>query len=257
MLRKSRNKSVKNPDNKTDENTVLPEDSFIDGEDQFKNKDHMGLFSKEIPGHPLSGGESQELVFYAKMYLSLELISLLQGMAILFIYSYISYDKMNKSFRFIRNYNFDYMFVVWYIIWITRKYAVVHTNAARLPARVDRPDQYVYQIMAKSGDLVDAPYVRLANTGAQGRFNRAQRAAGHMDESIALFTTGSLLSTFAVGPVLLPILIFWAVNRVNFVNVYKESNNKRTSAARMCIYMEGTLFFYASINSRGRLFEFF
>ena len=125
--------------------------------------------------------------------------------------------------------------------FLKRRYAVCHVNATRLPARVDRPDQMIYQIMAQKGALADAPYVLLANTGAQGRFNRAQRAAQHFDETIALITTGALLGFFAVGPLMLPLVVPWAGARVTFTNVYKQSNNDRLGPVRLCIRMEGLI----------------
>ena len=52
--------------------------------------------------------------------------------------------------------------------------ASINANGARLPAKLDRPDQHIYQIMAEKGPLANAPYVLMATTGAAGRFNRAQ-----------------------------------------------------------------------------------
>ena len=69
---------------------------------------------------------------------------------------------------------------------------------ARAPARVDRPDQHIYKIMASDGSLKDAPNVLMATTGAAGRFNRAQRAVFNMDETLPLV----LANTFLAGAIL-------------------------------------------------------
>ena len=90
----------------------------------------------------------------------------------------------DKKFAFIHEYSLGYVFLAHYIVYLTRLYAAINCNGARSPARLDRPDQHIYRIMAKQGELSSAPYVLMANTGAAGRFNRATRAAANMDESI-------------------------------------------------------------------------
>lgn len=113
----------------------------------------------------------------------------------------------------------------------------LNANGARAACRLGRPDQHVYKIMSDSagsnsvpsGTLADAPYVLMAGTGAVGRFNRAQRAAANMDESIALFATGTLLSASVFGPLGFAVALLQAWGRITFANKYKEDAGMRLS----------------------------
>lgn len=142
---------------------------------------------------------------------------------------------------------------------MSRFYASINANGTRGPARVERPDQHVrcpvsqshrgancahlvraalfglhadfgqvYEIKAKSGTLVDAPYVLMATTGFAGRFNRAQRACSNMDEGLHLFISGLLLQGAVFGPLAMVVALVYAYGALRFANDYTESLASRT-----------------------------
>merc|ERR1712232_1384056 len=92
----------------------------------------------------------------------------------------------DKKFKLINDYQLGYVFLAVWMLAITRAVQVCIATGSRAPALVDRPDQHVYKVMAASGSLKDAPYVMMANTGAQGRFNRAQRGVFNTDETMPM-----------------------------------------------------------------------
>jgi hypothetical protein len=51
----------------------------------------------------------------------------------------------------------------------------------------------------------NAPLVLMANTGYEGRFNRAQRGAFNTDEALPLYLTHLLLAGAVFGPVVVPL----------------------------------------------------
>jgi hypothetical protein len=110
--------------------------------------------------------------------------------------------------------------VTWYIVFVTRTYMAINANGARKPARIDRPDQHIYKIMTNKKPLCDAAYVLMEGSGAGGRFNRAQRAAAHMDESLPLYLTGAMLTACVFGPISVIISLIYACARVGYANSY-------------------------------------
>ena len=73
----------------------------------------------------------------------------------------------------------------------------------------------------------NAPYVLMVNTGAAGRFNRAQRAAFNMDEGLPLFISSLVLAGLCFGPVAMLPALFSFFGRIKFANDYKEDLERR------------------------------
>merc|ERR1712039_874465 len=107
----------------------------------------------------------------------------------------------DKKFGLIHEFELGYVYLAVWIIAMSRAFLVCNANGARAPARVDRPDQHVYKIMAASGNLKDAPYVMMADTGPQGRFNRAHRGVFNFDEAMPAVLANIILSGFVFGPI--------------------------------------------------------
>jgi len=93
--------------------------------------------------------------------------------------------------------------------------------------RDDRPDQHVYQLMAETGPLADAPYVMLTNVGPVGRFNRAQRACYNLDESMPLFLVGLMLVAAVFGPLAPCVAAVYAYGAATYARLYKNDLNQR------------------------------
>merc|ERR1711924_452964 len=114
-----------------------------------------------------------------------------------------------------------------WVICYTRSSVVCIANGARAPARVDRPDQHVYKVMVQAGTLKDAPYVMMATTGPQGRFNRAQRGVFNMDESGPYLMANIVAASSIFGPLVLVLCILVAYGRVTFARKYKNAAGDR------------------------------
>ena len=141
--------------------------------EQFIGRDGMGLIPDD-KGKIKTEAEAR--VFYFKMigkYVAFQMP--LAATAIYYGIGFLS-PRQAELYRgklvLIREYDLGYIYLAWYLIFLARLYAVINSNGARAPARVDRPDQYAYQIMAESGPLANGPYVLMTTTGAIGRFNR-------------------------------------------------------------------------------------
>jgi len=143
-----------------------------------------------------------------------------------FLLKYVTPSTMStsdKKLAFIYEYQIGYVYAAWFVIYLTRMYVMINANGARAAARLDRPDQHIYKIMAETGPLAGAPYVLLATTGAAGRFNRAQRAALNMDEGLPLFLSATLLAGSVFGPLVVGLALLNMYGRVTFANGYKAS----------------------------------
>merc|ERR1719408_467277 len=103
---------------------------------------------------------------------------------------------------------------------------IVNANGARAEARVDRPDQHVYRVMDQNASK-DAPYVLMAGTGPQGRFNRAQRGVFNTDESLPLVLVATLLTAFVFGAMVCIILLGLSFGAITFGCKYKEASSAR------------------------------
>jgi len=203
-------------------------------EDEFSRRDASGLTPTFIHGAQSStqaeSATRQGLfkkigVIYFVIAPLLALV-LLWGMCKL---SPTSSDQYAERMELMRKYDLGWLYAAVYILNLTRTYASINAIGARAAARVDRPDQHAYRIMAnpqcKDGHskLSDAPYVLMENVGPAGRFNRAQRAAFHFDEGLEL-----LLSTIFLVGVVVPQLVFgltavYCVNRKMYTDVYTGS----------------------------------
>ena len=136
-------------------------------------------------------------------------------------------SRVGTKLAFIKEWELGYLYAVWYAAFVGKTYAMMNANCARGPARVDRPDQFVFQIMDAKGPLKDAPYVLLANEGPLGRFNRAQRAAANLDETLPLFITGLLLTAAVYGPIAFAISLLYLYGAIQFAESYKEATKLR------------------------------
>mmetsp|Transcript_34435 Transcript_34435/g.88327 ORF Transcript_34435/g.88327 Transcript_34435/m.88327 type:complete len:236 (+) Transcript_34435:52-759(+) len=197
-------------------------------EDEFKDRDAMGL----QPQTEKTQTEEQELCKYFKM-----LVVAMPIAGQVFAWSsYLILTKLlgmeaalNTKFAFIHEHELGYVFLAVWLVGYTRAVIVTNANAARAPARVDRPDQHVYKVMAASGPLKDAPYVMMAGTGPQGRFNRAQRGVINTDEALPLLVPAVVLTSSVFGPMIALLILLWAYGRITFAFKYKESTKARVA----------------------------
>jgi len=195
-------------------------------EDEFQNRDGMGL-------QPLTEKTPTEAAETGKYRIFLLLVIPLVGQFLAWS-TYFCAAKLceqqgvyDKKFAFIHEYQLGYVYLAIWIITMARSLLVINANGARGPARVDRPDQHIYKIMAAGGDLKDAPYVLMAGTGAQGRFNRAQRGVFNTDESLPLLVGNIILSGLVFGPIIAGLALLIGFGRVLFGLKYKESPKSR------------------------------
>lgn len=197
-------------------------------EDEFDGRDASGL----EPNTEKTPTEEAETAKYAKMLLVVvPLIGQTLAWSTYFVAAYLAGQKeiYASKFAFISEHQLGYVFLAVWIIGMARSVNVVNANGARGPARVGRPDQHAYKIMACSGPLKDAPYVMMAGTGPQGRFNRAQRGVFNGDEAMPLMLAWTVLAGSALGPVVLVPVLLASYGRITFGKKYKESLKGRSA----------------------------
>jgi len=195
-------------------------------EDEFKNRDSQGL----QPYTEKTATEEQETSKYQSMLLfKLPLIGQALCWSIYLVCGRVlgQQEVYDKKFEVIHEYQLGYIFLAVWIVCMTRSASICQANGARAPARVDRPDQHVYRIMSASGPLKDSPYVMMANTGPQGRWNRAQRGVFNADESMPMVLVNCILAASVFGPVVPCICLLIAYGRVTFTVKYKQSASAR------------------------------
>merc|ERR1712154_658166 len=66
-----------------------------------------------------------------------------------------------------------------------------------------------------------------ANTGLQGRFNRAQRGVFNTDKNLPAVLVQTLLTGFVFGPIVAVVLVLVMLGRVTFGCKYKQSTGAR------------------------------
>eukprot|EP00927_Polykrikos_kofoidii_P014844 TRINITY_DN16558_c1_g1_i1.p1 TRINITY_DN16558_c1_g1~~TRINITY_DN16558_c1_g1_i1.p1 ORF type:complete len:242 (-),score=37.34 TRINITY_DN16558_c1_g1_i1:138-863(-) len=206
--------------------SVSSEADALMEEDEFQDRDATGLqpWTEKTPTEAAEAGKYRVMlllispllgqVFAWSTYLILAKLCGQQGL----------YDK---KFAFIHEFQLGYVYLAIWIIAMARTLLVINANAARAPARVDRPDQHVYKIMAADGDWKGAPYVLMAGTGAQGRFNRAQRGVFNTDESMPLVLANIIVTGLVFGPIIACLALLIGFGRVVYGLKYKESSKVR------------------------------
>lgn len=201
--------------------------SPLDQEDEFKGRGPLGL-NAEAPTET----EAQARAKYGKMMGTfLFVVSPILAWTLFLAVKYLvpgQKEIYDAKFAFIYDHQCGYVFVAWFVVYLARTYVgTINANGARAPTGLDRPDQHAYKIMAAGGMMADAPYCLMVNTGALGRFNRAQRAAFNMDESLPLFISGLIIVGTVLGPLVLVPALLAAYGRVKFANLYKQSSSAR------------------------------
>jgi len=195
-------------------------------EDEFADRDEMGL-RPLTDSTPTAAAEMKKYVGLLLVYVPI--ISQILAWPTYFVAGrYLGHQDMyDAKFHFIYEYQLGYVFLAVWLVGLTRTIITILANGARAPARVNRPDQHVYKIMANSGPLKDAPYVLMANTGAVGRFNRAQRSMYNTDESLPMYLMCTMLAASVFGPIVLLPLLLSAYGRITFARLYIESLTAR------------------------------
>jgi len=195
-------------------------------ENEFANRDMKGLQPQQ------SSTPTEEAV--DRNYQALLLVRLpLIGQA--FAWStyavtakYMGMQEMyDRKFALIHEFQLGYIYLAVWIMCMTRSVLLCNANGARAAARVDRPDQHVYRVMAKTGPLKDAPFVLMAGTGPQGRFNRAHRGVFNTDESLPSTLAHTVLAGLVFGPVVVFLAVLVGFGRVTFGKMYKAKGNTR------------------------------
>ena len=131
-------------------------------------------------------------------------------------------SSMDLKFAFMHTHQLGWAFACWYVIYLMRLRVGMNVSAMRGPARLNRPDQHIYQLC-----FMGTPFVLMATEGAAGRFNRAQRAACNTDEGLILFLSGLILVAAVFGPVALGLALLSFVGRNKFAVDYTRSNSER------------------------------
>lgn len=136
-------------------------------------------------------------------------------------------ERCDAALVVVAKHDLGWVYATWLVIFFARTYMAINANGARAAARVDRPDQHIYKVMARNGPLATSPAVLMTNVGAAGRFNRAQRAAANMDEGLPVLLTGLLLVAAVFGPVAFGLALLNAFGRVRYANLYKADKDQR------------------------------
>ena len=140
-------------------------------------------------------------------------------------------DTLNAKFSFMNTWDLGYPLLAIYIVGLGRQRIMVNANAARAGARVDRPDQHVYKIMDKHKVLGQSPdkmpFVLMANTGWQGKFNRAQRGGFNTDEAMPQVLMNTAIGGAIFGPIIVPCAMVAVFGRVKFALGYTDASSKR------------------------------
>jgi hypothetical protein len=146
------------------------------------------------------------------------------------------YTPLASRLAFAHAHGLGWAGVAWYVIYLARIALSINANACRAAARVGRPDQHVYRLMA--ADCDDQPFVLMVTTGAAGRWNRAQRACFNTDESLPVFLSGLVLVALVYGPVAVALAAVNAAGRVAFARLYTESADAREAGFLPAIVAE-------------------
>lgn len=205
----------------------------------------MGLL---IPG-PKSMNEEQARAKYFRMYGCL-LFMIAPALAFGLTYAaLLKFPKMaeiaDEHLQILADHDLGWLYAAWYLMYAARLYHNINSNGARAGARVGRPDQHVYRVYSATGnnkkksDGATAPqYVFLENDGPVGKFNRAQRAAFHMDECGAFVVTSMLLAGFVMPKLVYILSACYFLGRVEFGNAYTESLEGRRSKMILYVFPE-------------------
>lgn len=197
-------------------------------ENEFARRDAMGL----KPLLPNAKTESETRQRYFKMIgLFNFVIAPTFATGLIWITTnFISSPQQTHADRLklLREYDLGYLYISYYILMLTRSYATINANGTREEARVDRPDQHAYKIMANpqnnnTVNLSNAPYVLMENVGPIGRFNRAQRAAFHFDEGLELLLGSIFLAGIVYPQLVFGLTLVYCVGRKGFTDGYTES----------------------------------
>jgi len=199
--------------------------------DDFANRDERGLV--KTPERPAD--EAAERVFYFKLYATW-ITSVGPGLAWLGYWALgqlapAARARCDAKLALVCEHELGWLYATWLVVFFARTYLAINANGARAAARLDRPDQHIYKLMTNPKGvpavLADAPYVLMDNTGAAGRFNRAQRAAANMDEGLPVLLVGLLLVALVFGPIALALALANAGGRFRYAALYKRDKDQR------------------------------
>ena len=211
-------------------------------EDEFEDRDPQGLqkIKKDGPRDEEEMVAAAQSNYMSMLFVKVPFVGQALAWAVYFAHAYLfgQLGSLNVKFEFLHTYDLGYVFLSVWIISIARTRLIVNANAMRAGARLDRPDQHIYKIMDPSAKK-DAPYVLMANTGAAGRFNRAQRGVYNTDEGMPLLLVNAVLAGSVFGPVVAILAAMVAYGRITFALGYTDHPKSRFQGFLCSVVGEG------------------
>eukprot|EP00667_Euglena_gracilis_P020257 EG_transcript_21897 len=166
------------------------------------------LPGRDASGLPLRADAADFPQPLAGFYLVMNLATLGLGQAAAWpIYLAFSSNRVEAKFSLLAEYQLGWLFLVPFLLRSTLTVLNTIAGVWRKEAKVNPPDQHVYKVFTAAG-IAPLPYVLMAEEGALGCFNRAQRAAQNYVEYLPGMVGYVLLAGF-VFP--LPVFVCTAV----------------------------------------------
>jgi len=118
----------------------------------------------------------------------------LVGVAITSLVIYPSQPGLEEKIDTLASLGFGWAYLGMWIIKLGQMLLGINLGTARVASRVAVPDQHVYQVKGAEGSKLG--FVLMDTEGANGSFNRAQRALQNYHETFPLFAVMFLLAAF-------------------------------------------------------------
>lgn len=148
-------------------------------------------------------------------------------------------DKGDAKIAMISEYDLGYLYIAAFILKIGQHIMSMNLGTIRKEAKVNVPDQHVYQVKGAEGSKLG--YVLLEYDGVMGKFNRAQRAIMNYNESYAQNTLYILLSGFIYPKEVAIICTIFACTRVIYAVGYTHSVDGREAGFMLSLMTAGVI----------------
>jgi len=148
-------------------------------------------------------------------------------------------DKGDAKIAIVSEYDLGYLYLAAFILKIGQHIMNINLGSIRKEAKVNVPDQHVYQVKGAEGSKLG--YVLLEYDGLMGKFNRAQRAIMNYNETYAQNVLYILLSGIIYSKEVCIICTIFACTRVLYAIGYTYSVNGREAGFMLSLLTAGVI----------------